>query len=101
MGQEKIVVYVDKDLQDIMPGFLANRQKDLKELATHLQNKDVKSIQVIGHKLAGNAGGYGLDQLGEFGAALEAAAIKNDQAGIAKNIQLITDYVTRLDVRFK
>jgi HPt (histidine-containing phosphotransfer) domain-containing protein len=101
MGQDKIVVFVDKDLQDIMPGFLKNRQKDLVELQTHLKNNDSKSIQVIGHKLSGNAGGYGLDKLGEYGAALETAAIKNDVTTMTKNIQLITDYITRLEVRFK
>jgi HPt (histidine-containing phosphotransfer) domain-containing protein len=101
MGAAKIVVVVDKDLKDIMPGFLNNRKKDVVELAKFLSSKDFKSIQVIGHKMAGNAGGYGIDQLGEYGSKLEAAAMASDTAAMKKYIDLITDYVARLEVEFK
>ncbi len=101
MALEKIVVIVAKELEEIMPGFLQNRKKDIVELAKHIIAKDFKSMQVIGHNLSGNAGGYGLERLGEFGSNLEKASISSDSAKAKVCVDQITDYVTRLEIKFK
>ena len=37
----EIHVTIDKDLEDIMPMFLENRQKDLNALKGHLETMDI------------------------------------------------------------
>jgi len=96
----KIVVNIDKDLKEIMPGFLKNRNQDLADLVGHINNNDLKNIEVIGHKLAGNAGGYGLQNLGDIGSALEEAAQKHDVESIKKLIAKYNDFINRLEINY-
>ena len=101
MSNDEIVVSVDKDLEEIMPGFLQNRQKDLFELDEALGKNDIESIKVIGHKLAGNAGGYGLPDLGKLGAQLEEACIQQDVDTIKNLIQSIKEYLEKLEIVYE
>ena len=43
MSEDKIVVHVDIDLEDLIPGFLENRQKDVQSLENALKENDFKS----------------------------------------------------------
>lgn len=60
-------------LKSLLPGYLANRDKELIHLKELLTRGDLLEIKKIGHKLAGNAGSYGLTELGTVGANLEEA----------------------------
>ena len=40
-GRDKVIVYVDPDLEDIVPGFLENRRKDADTLEAALQRNDL------------------------------------------------------------
>ena len=52
-------------------------------------------------KLKGNAGGYGLDELGDIGARIEEAAKKNGTDEIQTCVGEIRDYLSRLEYEFK
>lgn len=82
-----IKIKIDIDLQDIVPGFLENRTKDLTELHKAIDESDLKTIEKIGHKVAGSSGGYGFDELGKMAKQLELKAMdgKFDEC-----VQLIT-----------
>lgn len=97
----KIVVKIDKDLEDIIPGFLENRRKDLEKIDNAISQNDLKTIESIAHKLAGNAGSYGLDDLGEIGMKLETAAGSED-ASLVKNLyQSYKEYMSNLTIEFQ
>ncbi|MEC7275494.1 MAG: Hpt domain-containing protein [Bdellovibrionota bacterium] len=96
----EIHVTIDKDLEDIMPMFLENRQKDLNALKGHLETMDIESIQTIGHRLAGNAGSYGLEDLGHIGAAIEDSCISKDEAGIRENCQKYSEFMSLLKISY-
>ncbi|GAB4012265.1 MAG: hypothetical protein Fur0010_07970 [Bdellovibrio sp.] len=100
-AEKKVTKIIDADLKDIMPTFLENRQKDLNNIQQALQNKDFKSIQVIGHKLAGNAGSYGLADLGEIGAKIEMSAIKQDYDELNHLYQQFVEYMGSLEIIYK
>ncbi|MBT5093957.1 MAG: Hpt domain-containing protein [Halobacteriovoraceae bacterium] len=102
MGSEQsIVVKVDSDLKEIMPTFLENRKKDIGALKGLQESNDFKAIEVIGHKLAGNAGSYGLSDLGDIGVSLEEAAGKEDVAAIGLNCQKYQTYMENLVVEYE
>jgi hypothetical protein len=98
---EKIVVTIDADLEEIIPTFLDNRHKDLVKIDQALASKDLKAIESIAHKLAGNAGSYGLDQLGELGASLESSCQEGDKDKVDKLCQEYKDYLSRLEIKFE
>lgn len=98
---DKIVISVDKDLKEIMPMFLENRNKDISLLKTAISSKDFAQITVIGHKLAGNAGSYGFPDLGDIGVAIESAAISKLGDEILKLIDSYEFYLSNLVVEYK
>ena len=100
MGSEKIIVNVDPDLEDLIPGFLGNRNSDLQKLRAALDGGETGTVQSIGHSLKGVGGGYGFSGLSEIGAALESAAKGNDSDAIRKQIDALADYLARVEVVF-
>ena len=101
MSDNKIVVSVDADLEELIPGFLENRIKDVQSLREALAEQDVGKIQSIGHSLKGVGGGYGFDALSEIGAAIEAAAKQQDLGSIEALIVSMADYLERIDIVFE
>lgn len=100
MSTDKIQVQVDSDLRAILPGFLKNREKDILKIESGLRRLDFKGIEVIGHQIKGNSGGYGLHELGKVGEALEKAAVSNDCNEIRKNLEFLRSYLSRVEIVF-
>lgn len=96
-----IIVTIDSDLEEIIPTFLANRQKDLTQIQGFINNSNWDCIESIAHKLAGNAGSYGLHELGKIGAALEDACKKKEMHAILDLCEQYKLYMTNLQIEFK
>ena len=58
-AQQEIVITVDPDLEDLIPGFLDNRYEDIDALMGALDRKDYETIRRLGHIMKGAGGGYG------------------------------------------
>ena len=101
MSTEKIVVKIDKDLEEIIPMFLENREKDLGLLQEAIGSQDLESIKVIGHKLAGNAGSYGLPELGEIGSQLEMESTTGNWENIQNLLDSYISYMSKLVIEFE
>ncbi|MBI2970067.1 MAG: Hpt domain-containing protein [Gammaproteobacteria bacterium] len=101
MSEDRIVVNVDADLEDLIPGFLDNRRKDLASLREALSRGDGKSLQSTGHSLKGVGGGYGFGGLSEMGAEIESAAKAGAIERIAPVIDRLADYLDRIEVVFR
>jgi len=100
MSKEKIV-FIDSDLKEIIPGFLENRKKDINQLDDLIQNEQWKQIESIAHKLAGNAGSYGFDELGEIGSQLESACQNRDVELIKQYCGAYNEFMNNLKVEYK
>ncbi len=95
---EKIQVHVDPDLQDLIPGYLENRGKDLLVYQQALEKGDFESIGVLGHSMKGSGGGYGFNDLTSIGRAIEKAAKNRDKESVRKSIIDLTDFLEKLEV---
>jgi len=87
----RIRVIVDASIQDLIPGFLDKRRKDIPALAAALAAREFDTIRRLGHNLKGTGAGYGFPELSEMGAALEEAA----QAGNGQAIQVKLNELVR------
>ncbi len=94
----KFIVIVDEDLQDLVPGYLENRRKDVEELRRALERSDFEAIRVLGHKMKGSGGGYGFDEISEIGHALEDAAKQSLAAKIQEEIDRLRYYLDNVEV---
>ena len=98
---ERITVYIDPDLEDIIPTFLANRQKDLQTLRTAMAQKDFETIRVLGHRMRGDGGGYGFNAISAIGGMMELAAGRRDEPAIQRQTAELEDFLTRVHIVYR
>ncbi|MEX2525165.1 MAG: Hpt domain-containing protein, partial [Gammaproteobacteria bacterium] len=89
------------DLEELIPGFLENRNKDIELLDKAVAAGDFQSLQSIGHTLKGVGGGYGFDRMSEIGAAIENAGKDADLDAARGQVDALRDYLARIDVVFE
>ncbi|MGH8595034.1 MAG: Hpt domain-containing protein [Gammaproteobacteria bacterium] len=97
---DKIVVRLDPDLRDLIPGFLANRQRDIATVRELVGTRDYAAIRIIGHSMKGAGGGYGFDPITDFGGAIETAALDRDGRKILETVTALADYLARIEPAF-
>lgn len=93
---EPIIVHIDPDLEDLIPGFLANRHRDVTTLLSLLEKKDYPAIRIIGHSMKGAGGGYGFDPITDFGDRIEIAALASNDDSIRELTRQLADYLARV-----
>lgn len=97
---EKIVVEVERDLEDLIPLFMSTRTKDLAGLDSGLAARDFAAMRMIGHSMKGAGGAYGFDRVSEIGTLIENAALASDTAVIAAQLALLRDYLARVEIKY-
>ena len=97
---QKNTVEVKRELEQLIPRFLANCQKGIATMRDVLPQRDFKQVRTIGHKLKGAGGGYGFPAITAFGARIEEAAERRDDAGIALCLDEYAAYVASIEVVF-
>lgn len=94
----KLTIQIDEDLADIVPDFLSARNQEMPGLWQALKNTDYDYIQTIGHRLKGNAGGYGFDHMGLIGAKIEDAAKAKQGPQIELLLNDLQNYLQSIEV---
>ena len=92
------VVYVPNDLNDIFPGFLENRRKEIAAIPEHLDRGDFKQIRQWGHNMAGCGEGYGFPAISEFGRILETAAVNLDAPAVRECTATLSTLVNHVEI---
>ena len=106
MGQDRkaerrITVYIDPGLEEIVPGFLENRRRDVQKVETALRHDDLNTICVIGHRMRGDGGGYGFDAISTIGEGMEQAAARQDKEAILRHLSSLVDFLARITVVYR
>ena len=98
--EDKIIVNIDPDLEDLIPTFLQNRHNDIDSMRTALTEDNFDTIRIIGHSMKGAGGGYGFDPITEIGGEIEHAALAKDKTVIEAGVVKLADYLARIVVSF-
>lgn len=93
---DPIEVEIDPLFADLIEDFIANRREDMNTLENNLQAGEWQEIEKLCHKIAGNAGSYGLDQLGEWAKEAELLAPQNNTEKISGLFAQMEDYLSRV-----
>src|SRR5262245_16143506 len=96
--EDKIVVHIDADLQELIPGYLENRHSDIQAMQQALAQGDYETIRLVGHSMKGSGGGYGFDTITEIGDALEQAAKDRAPETIRRWMGELLTYLQRVQV---
>jgi hypothetical protein len=97
---KKIIVQIDRELQELIPGFLENRQKEVCDLQGYLEQKNYEQIRILGHSMKGFGSGYGFEFITTIGQAFEESAKKQDSESIGKMIREYAMYLNQIEVVF-
>ncbi len=97
----KHVVRIDSELEELIPNYIENRHKDIKNMTEALAKGDFETVRLLGHSMKGSGASYGFAEISVIGKKLEEAAKAKDQAGIPALIQELGDYVNNLEVVYE
>ena len=97
-GQGRILVRIDPDLEAIVPGFLANRQRDLTTIDACLKQGDLRTISLLGHRMKGDGGGYGFEEISTIGDHMEQAALAQDLAALSAHVEHLRNFLSRVEI---
>ena len=100
-AENVITVRIDPGLEEIVPGFLENRRRDVQTIKTALQQNDLNTIRVIGHRMKGDGGGYGFDVISTIGDGMEQAATRQDRDAIRRHLTQLVDFLARITVVYR
>lgn len=101
MTDGRITVRIDRDLEDLIPGYLENRRKDMESIRQALKKEDLEAIRVIGHTMKGSGGGYGFDRITDIGRTLEEAARSGDKSAILRQTLELSEYLDHIDIIYE
>ncbi len=94
----KIRLSVEPALRELVPGFFANRRKDLEAIGRALHSGNLEAIGVVGHNIRCFSRVYGFDELTELGEALHQAAAERSTLRIVHAQSQLADYLSRVEI---
>jgi len=101
MEEDHIAVKIDRDLEDLIPGYLKRRQEDIAAIRSACDAGDFENIRILGHSMKGSGGGYGFDRITEIGKLIEESARNKDPDRIREHTDQLAQYLTRIEVVYE
>jgi HPt (histidine-containing phosphotransfer) domain-containing protein len=95
---EPIRLSVEPALRDLLPGFLANRRKDLEVIGRALHSGNLEAIKVVGHNIRCFSRVYGFDALTALGEEIQQAAVEQSTLRIVHAQTQLADFLSRVEV---
>src|SRR3989442_12410627 len=101
MNDEAYKVTVAKDLEDLIPAFMRNRNKELETLKVALAAADFEQLRQLGHRMKGVGNSYGFAHVSVLGQGTEDGARRGDRASLESHIAQYGDYVAKVQIAFE
>ena len=101
MNDDALIVRVSKDIEDLIPVFMANRRKELETLRSALAASDFEQLRQLGHRMRGVGNSYGFDRVTTLGKEIEDGARSEDRAALGTHIAAYADYLSRLEITYE
>jgi len=101
VAEQPIVVQIDQDLSDLVPGFLARKREDAHAIVAAALHRDTEAVAKLGHKMKGEGGSYGLDAITDIGRELEQAGKDSDFDAARRLESVLTNFLDRLQIVYR
>jgi HPt (histidine-containing phosphotransfer) domain-containing protein len=96
-----IVVFLEREMQDVIADYLQNRQHDVNEIIDALRRGDFDDVRHIGHAMAQSGQTYGLSRLARLGEALEESAKARAADAIGRHLDALRAFLRRVTVVYR
>lgn len=97
----KVQVFIESELQDLIPQFLENRKKDIISLVGQVEAADIIAIGQLAHKIKGSSASYGFQELSRIAAELEMASKANDMATIQSLVPNLKAHLENIEIVYR
>ena len=91
---------MEKHLEDLIPTFMRNRQKEHDALKVALAASDFEQLRQLGHRMKGVGNSYGFTHISTIGKRVEDGARAGDRAGLAATIGEYGEYLSRVQITY-
>jgi HPt (histidine-containing phosphotransfer) domain-containing protein len=98
---ERIALTVEPALRELLPGFLANRRKDLEVIGRALHSGNLEAIRVVGHNIRCFSRVYGFEHLTALGEELQQAAAEHSTLRIVHAQSQLADFLSKVVIEEK
>jgi signal transduction histidine kinase/DNA-binding response OmpR family regulator len=95
-----LLISVEQGMEDVVPGYLDKRRKDVLTYRLALAAKDFDTLRMLGHKMKGTGAGYGFPVLTDIGGAIEQAALRKDAASILAEVDRLAWYTENVKLNY-
>ncbi len=97
---DNIVEKIEVDLEGLIPSFMGNTHREIKELEEALDSGDLITAGRIGHNIKGSAMNYGFKILSGIGRSIEICSSLNKPEQVRQDLDRLKDYLERVEVEF-
>ena len=94
-------VRVDRYLEDLIPGYLDNRHKEVLELDRALECGDFETIAKLSHRMIGVGTPYGFTHVTDTARKMREAALARDQVALSAMLADYRNYVSRVRIVYE
>lgn len=101
MSDQQYRAVVPKDLEDLVPGFLSNRHREVDTLRDALAAADFEQLRQLGHRMKGVGNSYGFGHVSTLGKHIEDGARSGDRAALQAAIDEYADYLAKVQISYE
>lgn len=96
----QILVEVSKDLESLIPDYIAAMNQSLVYLESLLNDKKFEELKKEAHTMKGHGGAYGFTYISEMGSLIESFAKEEKANLIQKCLNELKNYMGRIKIEF-
>ncbi len=97
----KIFLKIDRDIEELVPGYLKNRRLDIDKISDALDQGDFDTARILGHAMKGNGKSYGFEEISNIGLAIESSGIQKDPEIIRSALEKLLDYLNCIHITYE
>jgi histidine phosphotransfer protein HptB len=101
MGDAKHTVVIEKELEELIPAFLANRRRDAEAMRTLLLSDDFEGLRLLGDRIKGVSGSYGFVRTAAIAKTIEDKARQGNRAALYLLVEEYERHLEAIEVVFK
>ena len=87
---------VPEELRELLPEYVNYLQQGLEQAEAATSAERLEDVENFGHKIAGNASMYGLENISRIGADIEDAAAAGNRLLVRAHLSSLRDVVSQL-----
>lgn len=99
-GISESMLYLDRDIEELIPSFIRERQEDCRNAQNHLANGEIEEVRQIAHRLKGAGLMYGFDYISRVGEEIEGSPDSTDREVLNSKFLDLMSYLENIRYRF-